>query len=63
MSAYFVCLPIVAGGVDTVREAAGQVVDIKAISDAWHNCDSMMDLTRKHFYKQGERQCMLDMFD
>lgn len=34
-----------------------------AATNGRHNCDSMMDLTRKHFYKQGERQCVLDMFN
>ena len=28
-----------------------------------HNSVSMMDLTRRHFYLQGERQCALDMFN
>jgi len=36
---------------------------VSPAKDDLHNQDSMMDLTRKDFYKQGERQCMLDVFD
>ena len=43
--------------------SARQIPTVSPAKDEKYNHDSMMDVTRNHFYKQGERQCMLDVFD